>query len=180
MEADKRHHPLRKICGARAERGRAVQSHSCASKSTNLRKKSFDWIFSPPSLRLVWQSTLQGSSACNKGLATQVSEKPHFFFKGVDSRQKAAMLDANPELQKATLPKAKPWTTEGHLGRGSPWTTEGHLGRGSPWTTEGHLTDWQEGSQKTPLFFQGSCSTTSLKKVGSDHMCNSMRLKSWA
>ena len=51
-----------------------------------------------------------------KGLATQVSEKPHFFFKGVDSRQKAAMLDANPELQKATLPKAKPWTTEGHHG----------------------------------------------------------------
>ena len=59
VEADKRHHPLRKICGARAERGRAVQSHSCASKSTNLRKKSFDWIFSPPSLRLVWQSTLR-------------------------------------------------------------------------------------------------------------------------
>ena len=59
MEAESRHHPVRKNCGARAERGRAVQSHSCASKSTNLRKKSVDWIFSPPSLRLVWQSTLR-------------------------------------------------------------------------------------------------------------------------
>ena len=117
------------LCKKIVKRGRAVRTHSCASKSTILRKKSFDWNSALPCnlfgnqlcLRACdvdahgcssrchslfnHKMLLQGSGACNKGLATQVSEKPHFFF----SRGLTARTSTMPRLLFLPPPWKKKW-----------------------------------------------------------------------